>query len=143
MTEEVTILATAEQSAGTKLLQALLNEIRHLQSPWQNTPEALQTEVIFRLRAQVQDAVQDAVRSIARDGFESIVARIESMSIKEDGSKATIVLARGSDLADRVGSRVLIVFADAEAYTDGMQAIQAEADQPDLPLDAEVEAKAA
>lgn len=39
------------------------------------------------------------------------------------------------DEVDRVCSRAIIVFADHTEYTDGMNAIKAQADQPSLPLD--------
>lgn len=145
MTEEKTVLSTAEETVGTQLLRALLAEIQQLQSPWQNTPEEQQKLIIERLRMQVEEAVQGAVRQIARAGFGNIVAQVESLTIK-DGAKAVIALARGSEelheLADRVGTRVVIVFADAREYTDGMHVVQAQADQPDLPLEGEQEGEA-
>lgn len=39
------------------------------------------------------------------------------------------------ELADRVGSRAIVVFADPKEYTDGMDQIKAQADQPELPLE--------
>lgn len=135
MNEPVTVLKTAEETVAQQLLRALLDEIQHLQDPWPKTPEATQKQVLYRLKTQVTDAVQGAVRQIAREGFDSIVVKVESMNIKEDGAKATIAVARGSDLADRVGSRCVLVFADAEKYIGGLDAIQAQADQPELPLE--------
>jgi hypothetical protein len=132
---ETTVLKTAEETVAQQLLRATLDEIQQT-AAWRGFPEAQQKELLFRVKAQITEAVQGAVRLIARGGFEHIVARIESMNIKEDGSKATIVVGKGSDLADRVGSRVLIVFVEADRYTEGMDTIQAEADQLGLPGEA-------
>lgn len=138
MTEEATVLKTAEESLGTELLKALIVEVQQLQSPWQNTPEREQQAIIDRLRSQVDYAVTGAVRRLACAGFTHLSAQVESLTIKDE-AKAVLTLARGSEelheLADRVGTRAIIVFADATEFTDGMHTVKAEADQGELPLD--------
>lgn len=139
MTEETTVLSAAEESVGTQLLKALLVEIEQLQSPWQATPQEQQQEILDRLQLQVGDAVRGAVRRIACVGFSHITAQVESLTIKDE-AKAVLTLSRGTEalheLADRVGTRAIIVFADAAEFTDGMHAIKAQSDQAELPLEA-------
>ena len=107
--------------------------------PWAITPQQMQQEVLDRLDAQVAGAVNRAVIAIATQQFVSVAASIESLTIK-DGAKATISIARGTEalhaVADRVGSTVVLVFADPKEFTEGMHVIKADADQRDLLGDA-------
>jgi hypothetical protein len=96
--------------------------------------------VLDRLRSQVEAAVRAAVREIATGGFSHVGVSIESMTLKDE-AKVVLTMSRHSremhELADRVGSSALIVFADPAEFTDGMHAIQSQADQLDLLGDAE------
>lgn len=138
MQDESLSLKTAEESVGSVLLRALFEEISNLRTPWAITPKSQQDEVIDRLRAQVSEAVAGAVTRIATQGFAHIAVNIESLTVKDE-AKAVLTLSRGvqeiHDLADRVGSRAVLVFADPQEYTDGMHAIQGEDDQPGLGLE--------
>lgn len=131
-------LPQIEESVGTELMRAMYEEITQQRIPWIATPEQQQREVIDRLRAKVEMAVQTAVRRLATMGFTHVVAQVESLTIKDE-AKAVLLLSRGTEamheLADNVGSRAVIVFADPADYTDGMHVIKAQADQPALPLD--------
>lgn len=124
-------------SVGGKLLAAVLQEIRNLDRPWPNTPESEQQRVIDRVRTAVDAAVRGAVNSVAQCGFAHAVGSLESLGIK-DGVKAQVKFARTDDavhtLMDAVGTMVLIVFADHNAFTAGMERIKADVDQPELPL---------
>ena len=124
MKHEKDPVAMAEDSAGTKLLKALLTEPR-LQSPrFQTMDEEKQLEVIERPRFQVEDQVRDLVRSITAQSFETVSAKVVAISWKED-VKATIELQGGTDgahaLADHVGRICQVVLADTEAFTGGME----------------------
>lgn len=138
MPEEVTILSSIEESIGTQLMRALLDEITTLRTPWAITPQQMQQEVLDRLQQQVTAATHSAVLAIATQRFNSVAATVESLTIK-DGAKAVVQLPRAGEalhtVADRVGSTVLLVFADLQEFTDGMHVIQSEADQKPLPLD--------
>ena len=127
-----------EETVGQYLMRALLDEITNIRVPWLVTPQQDQQALLDRLRYQVEEAVRVAVSRIAMQGFSHISASIESLTIKDE-AKAVLPLSRGSEelhtLADRVGSRAIIVFADHTEYTDGMNAIKAQADQPPLPLE--------
>jgi len=125
----------AEATAGKTLLQALLTEVRLLQKPWQNTPEAQQRDVIGRLRTQVEEAVKVAVHQIAGNGMPSLTAHVESVMFK-DGIKATLKLARGNpvihELADAEGSAVMIIITDTAQHTDDMHTVKPDPDQKSL-----------
>lgn len=131
-------LAAIEESVGTHLLRALYEEITNLRTVWVVTPQQQQQEILDRLQDAVSHAVSIAVRRLATGGFENIVAQIDSLTIKDE-AKAVLMLPRGTQelhtLADRVGSKAIIVFADAKEYTDGMHVISAQDDQPSLPLE--------
>lgn len=131
-------LPAVEESIGTQLMKALYEEITNLRMPWIVTPQQQQQEVLDRLRAQVDLAVRSAVRQLATVGFNHIAAQIDSLAIKDE-AKVVLMMARGSqelhEVADRVGTRALIVFADPAEYTDGMEQLKAQADQADLPLE--------
>jgi hypothetical protein len=132
-----TDLSDVAESVGTRLMRALFDEVTNIRMPWAVTPQQQQQDLLDRLRMQVDEAVRVAVGRIAMQGFQHISASIESLTIKDE-AKAVLLLSRGSEelhtLADRVGSRAIIVFADHTEYTDGMNAIKSQADQPSLPL---------
>lgn len=131
-------IAEIEETVGQALMRALFDEVTNIRTPWAATPQQQQQELLDRLQHQVGEAVRIAVSRIAMQGFQHISASIESLTIKDE-AKAVLLLSRGSEelhtLADRVGSRAIIVFADHTEYTDGMNAIKAQADQPSLPLE--------
>lgn len=137
-TTDNTILPTATQLIGERLLKALFEEITQLRTPWAITPQQMQAEVIDRLRSQVENAVRTAVSGIAAAGFTYAPVRLDSLTVKE-GAKATLLLSRGTEamhvFADQVGSSAIIVFADPKDYTENMDSIRAQADQNALPLE--------
>lgn len=131
-------IPAVEESVGTQLMRALYDEVTNLRTAWVVTPQQQQQEVLDRLQAAVADAVRVAVARIATGGFSYISGQIESLTIK-DGAKAVLMLGRGSDalheLADRVGQRAVIVFAEEDEYTGGMHVFRGDPDQPALPLE--------
>ena len=136
--QPATPIPEVEETVGQYLMRALFDEVTNIRIPWSITPQQEQQALLDRLRSQVEEAVRVAVSRIAMQGFSHISASIESLTIKDE-AKAVLLLSRGSEelhtLADRVGSRAIIVFADHTEYTDGMNAIKAQADQPPLPLE--------
>ena len=134
----MTDIPEIEESIGAQLMRALYDEVTQIRIPWIATPRDQQQEVLDRLRAQVDIAVHRAVREIAVAGFRHIIAHIDSIAIK-DKAKVVLVMARGNselhEVADRIGTKALIVFADPSEYLGGMEALQAQVDQPELPLE--------
>ncbi|MCO6445690.1 MAG: hypothetical protein J5J04_16580 [Anaerolineae bacterium] len=133
-----TAITTIEDLIGLRLLKKLHEEISQLGQAWVNTPQIEQQRIIDRMRASVEDAVRAAVSGIASAGFTWAPAAVESLTIK-DGAKAVLTLARSTDamhdVADHVGSAVVIVFADSKRYLEQMHEIKAQADQRTLPLE--------
>ncbi|MGD9885814.1 MAG: hypothetical protein AB7U95_37525 [Reyranella sp.] len=131
-------IATIEALIGQRLLKKLHEEITNLPDVWQRVSEAEQARIIERMRQSVETAVRAAVSGIASAGFAWAPAALESLTIK-DGAKATLILSRGTEamheFADRVGSPVVVVFADPKEYLEEMHEIRAQADQPSLPLE--------
>lgn len=123
------------ESAGVTLLDALINEIRQLPKPWQQTSEAEQQVVIDRLRRSVENAVRSLVGTIAAARFARIPATIDSVTFK-DGVKAVLKLSKGYsgtyELAENTGGQALVVLASHQQFVDGIERIKADADQPDM-----------
>lgn len=123
------------ESAGAALLDALINEIRQLPKPWQQTSEAEQQVVIDRLRRSVENAVRSLVGTIAAARFARIPATIDSVTFK-DGVKAVLKLSKGYsgtyELAENTGGPALVVLASHQQFVDGIERIKADADQPDM-----------
>lgn len=142
--EGAEIVAHCEALMGQRLLKKLHEEIAQLGQPWVNTPEREQNRIIDRMRNTVEAEVRGLVSTIAGAGFAWAPSALESLTIK-DGAKATLILTRGTEamhaFADRVGSAVVVVFADPQEYLERMHEIKAMADQPRLPLDEPVEAE--
>lgn len=125
------------ESLGKELLSAVYEEITNLRTPWVITPQQQQQELIDRLRTRVENLVAYAVTRIGTGGFPFVSATIDSLTIKDEG-KAVLMLNREPStmhpVADGVGSRCVLVFADKEAYIAGMDHIKAMLDQNELPL---------
>lgn len=133
-TEDFTIVHAAE-TIGSDLLGALLDEIKILQQPWQMMPQHRQNEVIDRLRERVKDNVQRAVEIISADTRVTVTATLQEVKFK-GGIEAKLVLSKANqhrlDLADNVGEQVLVVIMPSEQFTEGMDDIKGDADQPSL-----------
>lgn len=125
----------AATSAGETLLQALVNEIRQLPKPWEQTPEREQEVVIDRLRRAVESQVRALVGAIAGGNYPRIAATLESVTIKGD-VKAVLKVGKGQSetlaLADATGTQAMIVLASPQAYLDGIERVKADADQVDM-----------
>lgn len=119
-------------SVGRDLLQALVTELKLLPKPWAALTKAKQDDVIDRLRSRVENQIKMAVHVLASDGRTTIAADLEQVTAK-DGIKAQFKISQASqgrhDLFDSVGRACLIVLANAEDHTDGMNDIQGEDDQ--------------
>lgn len=133
-----TELPGVEETIGQLLMRALYDEISNLRTMWIVTPQQQQQEILDRLQAQVDHAVQVAVKRVATGGFQHVTAQIYSLAIRDE-AKLVLLLPRGIEeihaCADRIGTKALIVFADPVEYTAGMDQFRAMADQPPLPLD--------
>lgn len=138
VTESTTTIPAVEETIGQLLMGALYDEITNLRVMWPVMPQREQQDLLDRLRKHVDEVVRIAVRRLATEGFPHVVAEIDSMAIKDD-AKVALVLPRGSaeahTLLDHVKSKVILVFADPQQYTDGMEQFKTQLDQPPLPLE--------
>ena len=127
-------IAKAEESCGKRLLQALVTELK-LQSPrFQTMNEDAQSEVLDRLRAQVDAAVREAVSEIAADQFQSARVTIESVTFK-DGVKIVLTGITTSGVhavADEVGSQALLVLCDPEVHVGDLSTVKPTPNQADF-----------
>jgi len=137
MTTESNVLEMTADSVGRDLLQALVTELKLLPKPWVALTKAKQDDVIDRLRARVEYQINMAVHVLASDGRTTIAADLEQVTAK-DGIKAQFKISQASqgrhDLFDSVGRACLIVLANAEDHTGGMNEIQGEHDQRAMDL---------
>lgn len=124
------------------LRDCLLDFMKHEKNPlpWNMRPESQQREVIEKITKCVQTAVEKVVNIIAADGRTTIVGKLEKLTIK-DGIKAEISLGQSDpqrhSLIDSQGDVVLLVVANADAYTGEKKAALPDPDQPRLPGDEE------
>ena len=125
---------TADTMLGT-LTTICIDELKAAPDCWAKLSEDQQDDVIKRVTSQVGDAVREAVRIIATQGRDVIVADLEQITAK-DSIKAVLTLAKHDPnrhmLLDAVGKPVLIVVASSEEFMGG--AIP-KADPNQLPLD--------
>ncbi len=115
----------------------ILNLLRHEQDkrPWNQRSAAEQTDAVHRVEAAVRQTVQTAIEQISSNGQKPIKATLAAVTIK-DGIKGTIELSKFDvqrhNLCDAVGQTVLIVVADADAFTGERAPVPIKPDQTDL-----------
>jgi len=130
-------LDKAATTLGAALLKASIEQIKQLREPWHKTAEADQQRVINNLRLVLDVEVRRAALSIAGAGFVSFPMTLDGLGIK-DGLKAALSCPLPDEgletLARHSNKIVQLVLADSDEYTNGMDAIQADKDQPELPL---------
>ena len=135
MSEENTSIEIVEEHMGQQLLEAMLDELKALQDPWDKTPEERQDEALRRLESRIKHLVRESVNTIAAGEWPIIRAQLESVTVK-DGVKAVLKAHKDGqithDLVDAEGSNVLIVITDSEQYLGGMSEVQGDPDQPEL-----------
>lgn len=129
-------ITQSEGSVGKKLLQALWTELR-LQSPrFEAMNEAAQGEVLDRLRAQVDEAVREAVGQIAASAgeFHRVRVTIDQVTFKEGAKIVLKSLASEAALhvASEVGSIGMLVLCDPEQFVGDMDEVKPTPNQADL-----------
>lgn len=126
-------IAEAQGSAGKKLLQALVTELK-LQSPrFATMNETAQGEVLDRLRLQVDEAVRECVSIIASSKHDSARVTIESVTFK-DGAKIVVkgLPTQGVHaVAEEIGSEALLVLCDPEEFVGDLHEVKPDPNQRD------------
>lgn len=127
----------ASETLGRELLQATVDELRNLPDVWAKVSEQKQKEILERLRDRIDHDVGRAVRHIASQGASYVVAKLDEVKFK-GGVEAKLKLPENSphrlELADHQGQHVLVVITDEDEFTAGMDQVQADPDQPELPI---------
>lgn len=125
----------AASGLAAQVTETLLDEIRALDKPWHQIPEAQQAVAIARLSDRVANAMTSAVSVLAAKGHKGVVCNLFSVTFK-DGVRGTITVGPGSDmrheLADYATRDCVLVLADPSAFLDGLEQLKPDADQPKL-----------
>lgn len=130
-------LAVTERFAA-RLLRQALDALANQRTLWPVTPQQQQQEVIDRLREGFSDVIREQIPQIAAAGFVNAEVTLHTITCKGDAIKAVVTVGDNKtlhDLVDVMGRKVVLVLVDSETYTAGMESFEAQADQPDLPLD--------
>jgi len=132
-------LGTAAEHLGTDLMGLVLQEIKALPDVWQKIPEYQQADVIDRIRKRVEGAVSNAVHTIFAQGGVRVVADLEQVAIKDE-IKATFRVSRANpidalqSLYDAHKEPCLLIVANTDEFTGGMDQVQPDPDQPGFDL---------
>jgi predicted transcriptional regulator len=134
------LIEISTDNMGKALMGILIQEIKALPKTWQQLSEFDQNLVIDRIRARVQTSVESAVKLIAAKGYPAVVARLESVALK-DAVKATFKISRENQfegvhqLYDSRGQLCQIIISSADDMTGGMDDIKGDKEQQELKLD--------
>jgi hypothetical protein len=133
---EVSIEVAADRMGG-ELLKALVDEVRTAPAQWSKLSEVQQEQLIARLRSVVHLETRKAVHLIAKGAREAARVTIESITVK-DGAKAVLRVGDSiHELIDYVGQPAVLVMCDPEQFFAAGDDVEADADQPGLPLEGE------
>ncbi|WP_237575999.1 ribosome modulation factor [Mycetohabitans sp. B8] len=136
--EVSTILNMTAETVGRDLLQALVQEIKLLPNVWVKLPQNKQDDVIARLRKRVEANVKMAVHLITAHGRVVLQGDLEKVTI-HNGTQAMVKFSKAApgllELAAAQGQAVLLVVgADACAFTAAMDEVRGESDQRSIDL---------
>jgi hypothetical protein len=99
------------------LIDALVTEVQQQPRPWPQLSQTAQQEVIDRLAARCRHLMAEAVRIIASDGRQCLVADVDSVTAK-DGIKVVLKIdgrAPGRhELMDSTGDQVLVILGGTD-----------------------------
>jgi len=136
------ILEFAREELAGKLKAMCVGLLESFKTPWNMTSEKNQEIALNKMEEVIKQAVRQAVMVIATDRAPSLAGTVESVTFK-DGIKAVLTLDKHAEgrhnLADAEGTTVLIVMANPEQFTGGMEKVGAAPDQHGLPLESQPE----
>lgn len=132
---DTTARTIAADTMTGDLMACLIDEMKNAPRVWQQMSEEEQGNLIYRIQERIQDNVRQAVEIIASDNRPTIVATVESVTVK-DGIKAVVTLpksdAQRHELFDAAGMSVLLIVGGAAQYYGGADQIQPDPNQPAL-----------
>lgn len=124
----------AASGLAAQLTETLLDEIRALDKPWHQTPEATQAVIIARLSDSVTHAMEQAVQVMSAVGHPAVICNLFEVKFKE-GCRGVITVP-GKDmrhqLADHATRDCVLVLTDPHAFMAGLEDLKPDADQPKL-----------
>lgn len=125
----------ATDNVGKTLLVALIAELRTMKEPWDDLTQQQQEQRIERLRQNVKHLVRSLATVMFAGDFPACAAQLVSVNFS-DGIKATLKISKSEksrhEVADRVGSNVILVAAEPDRYLDGVDEVRAAAAQRDM-----------
>lgn len=131
MTEDTDDQHDDASGLGKRLLEDIVGNLES----YAGKSESQQQAIIDHLREGVAEAIREAQRAAYAGDYPACPATLEGASIKgQITARITIpkqAVARHS-LLDAVGSTVILVIANPEAYLEGIKDIKARAKQRDL-----------
>lgn len=133
---EVTIQVAVKTLTGD-IRDFILDRLRHEQDkrPWHLRSEAEQRDTVHKVESAVHEIVTKGVEIIAAGGRRTIRATLDQVTVK-DGIVGKIVMMKSDplrhQLADSVGSQILIVVADPDEFTGERAPAKITPDQGDL-----------
>ena len=137
MSETQDLLNMTASTIGRDILQSLVQEIKLLPNVWPKMSEKKQNDVLDRLRSRVDHNVKMAVHLIASDGRTVVTGYLDQITIK-DGVKAVVKFSSTApnlhELYEASGKAVLLVVANPESHTGGMDEVRGESDQRAMDL---------
>lgn len=119
------------------LVNAGLFELKNLHSPYGKLNEGQQQEVIDRLTEAAEKAVHNAISIISSRNVSTIEVTMKEVKFNSKQLTLTSIVdakdPNRHDLIDSAGRICLLVMAPDD-YNEGLDFIQPDRDQPDLPL---------
>jgi len=119
------------------LVEAGLFELKNLHSPYSKLNEGQQQEVIDRLTEAAEKAVHNAIAIISSRNVSTIEVTMKEVKFNSKQLTLTSIVdakdPNRHDLIDSAGRLCLLVMAPDD-YAEGLDFIQPDRDQPDLPL---------
>lgn len=132
------VLEFAREELAGKLKAMCVGLLESFKTPWNMTSEKNQAIALAKMEEVIQQQVRRAVMVIATERNPRLSATVESVTFK-DGIKAVLTLDKHAegrhDLADAEGSTCVIVMANPEQFTGGMEKVGAQPDQAALGLE--------
>ncbi|WP_431978619.1 DNA translocase FtsK [Pseudomonas fungipugnans] len=121
------------------LVNMVLFELKNLHSPWSKLNEGCQQEVIDRATESATEAAHNAIAIISSRNVSTIEVTMKEVKFNSKQLTLTSIVdakdPNRHDLIDSAGRLCLLVMAPDD-YAEGLDFIQPDRDQPDLPLHA-------
>lgn len=127
----------ARETLTGDIRDIILNDMKDRKStlPWNLRSEAEQTEIIDHVARLSAGIVERVVKIVAAGGRRTIHASLKKVTVT-DAIKAEIELSKADqqrhELIDATGASVLIVVADAEAFTGERDPVAINKEQGEL-----------